>query len=186
MAGLITFDSSLDRTLWMRRLMQLGLLGDRGCGVSHAPVPHLLTTRAVDLISIKDEQCAQHHGTRPNVGNEASVPEFTIGSEFEQCHAQANDHDQKCSCSIAIAAFCAPSDIRDFPSCAEIESSVLLLSNWGRARSRHATRNAAKGSRWRMHSRSRLLGLDGDPLSGFTVRLSRASRSAVQSQQFVV
>jgi hypothetical protein len=93
----------------MRRLMQVDLLDDRGCGVSHAPVPHLITTGAVDLFSIKDEQCAQqHHATRPNVGNEASVPEFTIGNEFEQCHAQANAPHQKCSCSIAIAAFCDP------------------------------------------------------------------------------
>ena len=93
----------------MRRLMQVDLLGDRGCGVSHVPVPHLIATRDVDLFSIKDEQCAQqHHATRPNVGDEASVPEFTIGNECEQCHVQANDHDQKCSCSIAIAAFCGP------------------------------------------------------------------------------
>ena len=109
MTGLITFHSSLDRTLWMRRLMQVDLLGDRGCGVSHVPVPHLIATRDVDLFSIKDEQCAQqHHATRPNIRNEAWVPEFTIGNECEQCHVQANDHDQKCSCSIAIAAFCGP------------------------------------------------------------------------------
>jgi hypothetical protein len=50
----------------MRRLMQVDLLGDRGTGVSHVPVPHLITTRDVDLFSIKDEQCAQqHHATRP-------------------------------------------------------------------------------------------------------------------------
>ena len=37
MAGLITFHLYLGRTFWMRRLMQVDLLGDKGCGVSHAP-----------------------------------------------------------------------------------------------------------------------------------------------------